>query len=529
MSAVTGTPVLARATLHQDGRNIAPWVLLISLLSASSVLIYRWIFTSEAERTALATSLGLNPALSLIFGPAGDLTSADGFNAWRAGMLGAFFAGLMTILIVARNGRAQEDSGQAELLASAVVGRQTRLFVAVLVASLAAAALGVVCFLLTWASGGGVLASATLAATFTASGLVFAGVAAVTNQLASDARAATATAIGTLGVLYALRGYLDSSAAAAWTGWLTPFGWFARADPGGSPTWWPLLVALGCAVLLTAVAFALQQRRDFGLGMVPQRPGPADGGRGASLPGLTLALHRGSLVGWALAFVGLGLLFGTLVTSVGDLVAQNPAMAAILAAGGVSTDDLSAAFVATVLQIIGIVAAVLGVQIIMRIHAEEVDHRVEPLLAAAVRRPAYLATNLALALVATAGAMLLSGLGLGYMAHRQDAAVSPTDVVSQALVTVVAVWVLVALATAAVGAVPSRRVVGWLGVLATFGLTLLGPTFRLPGWALSISPLRHVPVVSAADPAWSGLAWLTLPLALFLVVAFVGFRRRDIL
>ena len=79
---------------------------------------------------ALAATLGANPALSLVFGPARDLSTADGFNAWRAGQLGAFFAGLMAILIVVRNSRANEDSGQAELIASGVIARHSRLAVA---------------------------------------------------------------------------------------------------------------------------------------------------------------------------------------------------------------------------------------------------------------------------------------------------------------------------------------------------------------------------------------------------------------
>ncbi|HSN43456.1 MAG TPA: hypothetical protein VLR88_05305, partial [Propionibacteriaceae bacterium] len=90
------------------------------------------------------------------------------------------------------------------------------------------------------------------------------------------------------------------------------------------------------------------------------------------------------------------------------------------------------------------------------------------------------------------------------------------------------VWVLVALATAAVGAKPSRRLVGWLGVLATYGLTLLGPTFKLPDYILDISPLRHVPTVTATNPDWAGLGWLTLALTVFLIVGFGGYRHRDI-
>ena len=92
---LTGTRPLLRVSLRQDARNIAPWVGLISALSASSILAYAWIFTSAHQRADLAATLGANPALALVFGSARDLLTADGFNAWRAGQLGAMFAGLV--------------------------------------------------------------------------------------------------------------------------------------------------------------------------------------------------------------------------------------------------------------------------------------------------------------------------------------------------------------------------------------------------------------------------------------------------
>ena len=54
-------------------------------------------------------------------------------------------------------------------------------------------------------------------------------------------------------------------------------------------------------------------------------------------------------------------------------------------------------------------------------------------------------------------------------------------------------------------------------------------TFNLPDWVLDISPLRHVPNVTAASPDWAGLGWLAAFAALFLIVGFVGFRRRDVI
>ncbi|MET1132825.1 MAG: hypothetical protein ABWX60_05330 [Aeromicrobium sp.] len=527
-SPLTGTRPLLKVSLHQDARLIAPWVVLISVLSASSILAYAWVFPDADDRRALAATLGANPALSLVFGPARDLSIADGFNAWRAGQLGAFFAGLMAILIVVRNSRANEDSGQAELIASGVIARHSRLAVAVFMAAIAAVALGVFCFVVTVLCGGGVTPTLILSATFTASALMFAGVAAVTSQLASEARAASSMAVGTLGVCYVLRGYIDSSDYPDWVTWLTPLGWLEETRPATENDPWPLLLALAFAILLVLAAFALQGHRDFGQGMVATRPGRARAGLSGNAWGLAFRLHRGLLAAWLVGFAGLGLLFGNIAGSIGELIAENPAIGAVLAASGGSS--LTFAFVSTILQIIAIIAAAMGVQIVLRIHAEEMDVRVDPLLATALRRPTYLATNALVAFGATAVGMLVAGIALTLVAWLQDndGSFSLVEGIGQAIVTIPGVWVLVALAIAVVGAAPAKRLAAWAGVILTFGLTILGPTFNLWDWVLDISPLRHLPNVSSLSPEWSGLLSLAGFIVVFTTIGFAGFRRRDI-
>ena len=172
----------------------------------------------------------------------------------------------MAIIIVVRNTRADEDSGRAELIASGVITREARLLVAVLMATVAAVALAVVCFLLTWASGGEPHPTAVLSLTFAASALMYAGVAAVAAQLGSDARTASSIAIAILGVSYVARGYLDSTGAEEWTRWLTPLGWLEQTYPATQNTLWPLIPAVLLAIGLVALALVLQRRRDFGLG-----------------------------------------------------------------------------------------------------------------------------------------------------------------------------------------------------------------------------------------------------------------------
>jgi ABC-2 type transport system permease protein len=367
---LTGAKPLLRAALKQDARNIAPWIMLISALSASSVLAYAWVFPDLPARQQLSATLGANPALSLIFGPARDLLTADGFNAWRAGALGTFFAALMTIFIVIRNSRADEDSGQAELLASGVMGRQTRLAVAMMMAVLASIALGVVSWLLTIACGGGWQNSLMLSATFTASGLMFAGVAGIAAQIGSDARTANSIAVATLGIAFIVRGYIDASQAGEWAVWLTPLGWLEQVRPADGNNGRPLLLALAFTIVTAAIALALHAHRDFGLGMIAPRRGPARAGMVASVWGLALRINRGSLISWLIAFAGLGMVFGFLATSVGDVFASNPAMGGLIRSGATTQAGLIFAFLVTILQLVGIIASIFGVQIVMRAYAE---------------------------------------------------------------------------------------------------------------------------------------------------------------
>jgi ABC-2 type transport system permease protein len=87
---------------------------------------------------------------------------------------------------------------------------------------------------------------------------------------------------------------------------------------------------------------------------------------------------------------------------------------------------------------------------------------------------------------------------------------------------------MIAVGLAAVGARPAIRMLGWLVIVASFALTQLGPTFKLPNWALGISPLYHVPNVTVASPNWTGLVALILIACALTAVAFAGYQRRDI-
>ena len=528
MSGLAGFRPLIKVTARQDVRRIIPWIALVTALSASSILGFNWIFTTQAQRQALSATLGSNPVFGLLFGPGDNISTADGFNTWRALALGGLFAAIMGGLIVVRATRAGEDSGRDELIASGVVARHTRLMVAVALAAIASLTLGIVCTAATFAVGGGFAAALALSSTFTVCGLMGAGLAAVAAQLASDARTATTMVISTLGAAYLVRGYVDASGNAGWATWLTAFGWTQRVRPASENNAWPLLLCLALAVVLVIGANALLARRDYGMGLIPPSPGPPRGGVVTSVWGFALRLQRGTALSWTVGFVVLGIVFGFLSGSISGLFAGNEELAKLLTAGGASS-NLTFEYIRTLLKILAILASAYGLQLVLRVHEEETAGRGEPVLAGAVTRTRYLASHVVLALLGPALAMVVAGLGIGIVAAaRGTAGVGVGEVVFQAAATIPAVWLLTGIGIALVGAAPRLRELAWLGVVGTFALTILGPMFRLWDWVLAISPLWFTPNVLVPRLDWVGSAVLIAIAAVLAAVGFAGYRRRDI-
>ncbi len=526
-SALAGSAPLLRTLLRHDLRRFAPWIAIATLLSASTVLVYPWLFPGDADRAALATAIGANPALGIIFGPAFDLTTADGFNAWRSMAIAGFLTSLGAIFAVTQSTRGQEDTGQAELLASGVLGRSSRLLAGVGLALIGSLVVGAVAGAVTGLCGGNWNSSLLLAATFTCSGWIFTGIAAIAAQLGSDARTANTLAVSALGILFLLRGFAYAMSAPEWTVWANPLGWMTETRPASGDRWWPLAFTVAFAAVALTIAFALQSRRDFGQGAIAPKPGPSRGA--VRTPwALALRLGRGSLISWAIAFAVFGLVFGSFATAIHELLGKDSAIAAFLASGATTSAELTSAFLVTIYSMVGMLAAVPGVQFVLRVHGEETADRLGIVLAGAVSRSRYFAANLALAFIAPAVFAMLAGTGIALMAASANLGVGLDTMLLQALVTVPAVWAAMSIAIAVVGVRPRVVIAAWAGVLVSFVLTMLGPTFKFPDWVISISPFKQVPNMGEASPNLIGLVWIGIAVVFFTIVGITAFRRRDV-
>ncbi|MGH3977993.1 MAG: ABC transporter permease, partial [Pseudonocardiaceae bacterium] len=260
MTALDGTGTLIRLMLRRDRIRIPVWIAAIIglvLLTAQSI---KGLYPTPADLAAAAAVIENNPTALVMNGPAQGLDTLGGRIAFELGAFGAVVVALMSLLMVGRHTRAEEETGRTELVRAAVVGRYAPVSAALLVTAVANVLVGAAIAAGLVGMDLPLTGSLTLGAAFATVGLVFAGVAAVAAQVTEHTRGAYGLAVAVLGLAFVLRAAGDVGDGTL--SWLSPIGWGQASRPFASERWWPLLLAVAAAALLVAAALALGARRD---------------------------------------------------------------------------------------------------------------------------------------------------------------------------------------------------------------------------------------------------------------------------
>ncbi len=521
---MTGLRTLVGLALRRDRVMIPAWVLGLGAATVVTASSYVELYADEASRRDVVATLGSTPATLALYGRIYDDT-VGALVAWRLGGIALALAGLMSILVVVRHTRADEETGRAELVGAGVVGRHAPLAAALVVAAFADLALGVIVVLGVIATGLGFTGALALGLTFALVGFAFAAVAAVAAQLSESARAANGIAVAVLGGAFLARAVGD--AGPHWLSWLSPLGWGQQVRAFAAERWWVLLLLGAFAALLVAAAVRLAAARDLGAGILPPRPGPA---RGSLTSPLALAwrLQRGALAGWAVGFLILGAAFGSIAQDIADVIGDSPdVIDAVRRLGG--GQDLVDAYLASTLQILALIAAGYAVQATLRLRGEETSGRAEPLLATPVSRVRWALGHAFVALAGTAAIIAIAGLaaGAGHALQTGDAGELPR-VLGAALAQVPAAWVLAGLALALFGFAPRAAAgVAWAALAACLALAELGPVLELSQSIIDVSPFAQSPRLPGGDLNAAPL-WLAALAAALAAAGLAGLRRRDV-
>lgn len=528
-SGLTGVGMLLKLWLRRDRVMMPAWIYGLTALVSSTVYSLKHEYDTPSALASFARGINDNPSMRALYGPVLNDQTVAGVSAWRVGSTGSAMVAVMCVLLVVRHTRAEEETGRLELVGAASVGRRAPLTAALLTAVTAAGTLAAIAALVMILFGLPVAGSVAFGLSWFGAGLVFAGVAALTAQVAETSRLANGLALAVLAAAYLVRAVADAGSA-HWLSWLSPIGWAQRVRPCADEQWAVLLLPLAAFALLVAAAYALTERRDLGAGVLASSLGPAQAAPSLRGP-LTLAwrLQRGALLGWGAGFLLYGLAIGGVVDGVDDLVNGSDAVLDDIRKMG-GQQDIADAFLATAMGLMALFTGAYAVQSVLRMRAEESGGRLEPVLATAVGRTRWAVANLAVTVAGTVVLLALTGLGVGVVHGARSGDLDgllPRDL-GAALAQLPSVWVIAAATVLLFGVLPRASAAGWGVLTVCLLLGQVGPLLNLPQAVMDVSPFTHTPKLPGGDADPLPLIGLTATAAALTAAGLVAFRRRDV-
>ncbi|RYD02110.1 hypothetical protein N752_27045 [Desulforamulus aquiferis] len=199
------TGKIARLILRQDRMRIPLWIIAITLVTLITALAFLGLYATDQERQAIAETMN-NPAMIAMVGPGYGLDNytVGAMMAHQMLLFSAIVVAIMSILLVTRHTRVDEEDGRIEMILALPAGRLSNLsaVTGVLIGTnlLLALLVGLGLYALAIESMdlvGSLLYGAALGAT----GIFFAAVTALFAQLSGNSR-------GTLGFSFMILGLL---------------------------------------------------------------------------------------------------------------------------------------------------------------------------------------------------------------------------------------------------------------------------------------------------------------------------------
>lgn len=522
---MTGTEVFLRTFLRRDRWMLMWWIAGGVLLYYSQAPSADGLYRTQAEFDRAAASMEDNVAFIAMTGPARALNTIGGQVAWQAMAIGAIVAGLMSMFIIGRHTRAEEESGRDELVRSAAVGRHAPIMAAAVVAALANVAMGGLITLSLLAYGLDPEGCLSIGVALTLTGFTFTGVALVAAQLTDGTRAMYGITGAVIAVSYALRAVGD--VAQNGLSWVSPIGWGQAMYPFSGERWWPAALPVAATIALVGAVLVLFDRRDIGSGLWPSRPGPQRAGRGLLGPmGLAWHLQRGSIIGWTVGIFLLGVSYGSIGDDVEELMGSSELTEQMLRPGSNVTDS----FYAFAVVIIAVIASGFTISSALRPLGEEDAGRVETLLATAQPRRDWLLGHVAMTVLGSVTTLLVGalGLGLGYAMVTGD-----DEAIARYLVPMLSylapVLLLGALARLLHGAVPRLAFLAWVSLAFCFVVMFFGELLRFPAAVVDVSPFSHLALAPAEDVGWLPVVVVGVVALAFSAAGQLAFRRRDVI
>lgn len=523
------TGSLSRLIMRRDRIRIPVWLIGLSLFTLMVPVSFIDLYATQQGRDIMAETVA-NPAMTAMLGP-GNLENytIGAMTAHQMLLLTAVVVGLMSILLVTRHTRADEEDGRIEMIRSLPVGRLSNLNATLLVLCITNVILTLMIGFGLYALGiegmnleGSLLYGAALGAT----GVFFAGVTALFAQLSESSRGTTGFSIAILILAYLVRAIGDVGNETL--SWLSPLGWVTRTDAYSSNNWWPIVLMLGLSIILFMLANYLNAIRDLEAGFLPSKPGRKYASSFLQSPlGLALRLQRTGMIAWAVGMLLMGLSYGSVMGDLESFFQGNEMMEKMLAtAEGYS---IAEQFVPMLMIVMALLSTVAPIMAMNKLYAEEKKNRIEHLLGRAVSRTRLMGSYLFISLVNGFVMISLAAIGLWLAgAAVVEEGFGFGMIYGAAIAYYPAMLVMISVSVFLIGFIPKLNSLIWLYVLYSFIVLYLGGLFQFPEWVGQLSPFGHIPQLPIEEMEYLPVIILIGIAVVLTVVGFIGYNKRDI-
>ncbi|WP_188206769.1 ABC transporter permease [Alkalibacillus aidingensis] len=524
-----GTGRLSWLIIRRDRIRIPLWFIGIIFFTLIVPVSFKDLYGTQQERDVMAETME-NPAMIAMVGPA-DLSNytLGVMTAHQMLLLTAVVVGLMSILLVTRHTRADEEDGRIEMIRSLPVGRlanlNSTLVVYVMVNVVLALIAGFGLYALNIESidlEGSLLYGAALGAT----GIVFTGITALFAQLSDSSRGTMGLSIAVLIITYLIRGVGDVSQEAL--SMISPLGWVTKTEAYDANNWWPIFLMLGLSIILFILANYLNAIRDLEAGFLPSKPGKSHASRLLQTPiGLALKLQRTGIIAWAIGLLVIGVSYGSILGDLDSFFEGNDMMTELLA--NETGFSFTEQFISMIMMVMALLATVPPVMAMNKLYGEEKKGRIEHFLSRSISRTKLMASFVIISVINAFVMVSLTGIGLWSAAvFVMDEPFEFSTILGMAIAYYPAVLVMISVAVLLIGFLPRLVSVVWLYVLYSFFVLYLGQMFQFSDWVGKLSPFGHIPQLPVDEMMWMPMIVLTLIAAMVTTIGFVGYRTRDI-
>ncbi len=506
---------------------------IMAAYTASKVLNYVKLYSTELQRQHLAASLGNNVGIEALLGVAHHIDTVPGYAAWNMLCILSAGAAIWALLLATKYFRGEEESGRTELLLS---GQTT----AGRAALSTLGALGVAWLLLFVVSGLGMVAighahgvgftarqSLFMALAIASSAAVFISIGAFTSQLVPVRSRASSFGAAAFGLFYLLRILADTTSA-HWLLNFTPFGWVERLQPlyDSRAVWLVPLLAL--TLVLSAATVWLANSRDLGDSVLVDRDtAPSRTKLLNSTLGATFRLTRSSILGWLTAVIGTAAFYGFLTKSATQ--AFNSGNTRHLLGKLTHTSALAGEFLGLIFMLQMVMLMSYAVAAASAARKDEAEGYLDNLLVRSVSRTRwFLVRTLLMAGTLVVAALLIAFITWAAVAS-QHIGVSFHSIFMAGLNTLPPALLMLGLTLFAFGWLPRATSLAGYAVLGwSFLLLMLGSGLKLNHWILDTSVLQHVKLAAAMSPNWHTNVLLLVVAVVATLLGLWRFTGRDL-